>query len=192
MSRLMTKPTKWFVRPANTQNSLGISAQSDQSLHCPHEETLGPQLPIERTAKTLIRLGGCPGWSESSLGAKLICCFCHEAANAKCSIRVYICDSYSASETLLLVQTVYDYEFGEFSGSFYHSIFWRSIVTLSWWRKYRSWWSCSFNILTIDSICLHSAPYFLCLHTEPWQQKSKNIWHPKNYCNYLKIWNVWF
>ena len=28
------------------------SAQSDQSLRCPHEETLGPQLPLERTAKT--------------------------------------------------------------------------------------------------------------------------------------------
>ena len=27
------------------------------SLRCPHDETLGPQLPIERTAKTLIRLG---------------------------------------------------------------------------------------------------------------------------------------
>ena len=25
------------------------------SLHCPHEETLGPKLSIERTAKTLIR-----------------------------------------------------------------------------------------------------------------------------------------
>ena len=37
------------------------SAQSDQSLRCPHEETLGPQLPIERTAKTLIRLGGAQG-----------------------------------------------------------------------------------------------------------------------------------
>ena len=29
-------------------------AQSDQSLLCPHEETLGPLLPIEHTAKTLI------------------------------------------------------------------------------------------------------------------------------------------
>ena len=27
----------------------------------------------ERTAKTLIRLGGCPGWSESSLGAHSFC-----------------------------------------------------------------------------------------------------------------------
>ena len=29
---------KWFVRPAKTQ----ISLQSDQSLHCPHEESLVP------------------------------------------------------------------------------------------------------------------------------------------------------
>ena len=43
--------------------SAWASAQSDQSLRCPHQETLGILLPIERTAKTLIRLGGCPGWS---------------------------------------------------------------------------------------------------------------------------------
>ena len=34
-----------------------------------------------RTAKTLIRLGGCPGWSESSLGAQPFCWFCHVAAH---------------------------------------------------------------------------------------------------------------
>ena len=51
----MTKPTKWHVRQAKTQLSFA-SAHSDQSLRCPHEETLGPQLPIERTAKTLIKL----------------------------------------------------------------------------------------------------------------------------------------
>ena len=34
-----------------------------------------------RTAKTLIRLGGCPGWSDSSLGAHSLCCFCHVAAH---------------------------------------------------------------------------------------------------------------
>ena len=67
----MTKPTKWAVCPAKNQISLSIH-QSDQSLRCPHEEALGPKLPIERTAKTLIRLGGCPGWSESSLGAHVI------------------------------------------------------------------------------------------------------------------------
>ena len=48
------------------------SAPSDQSLRCPHEESSGPFLPIERTAKIWIRLGGCPGWSESSLGAQVI------------------------------------------------------------------------------------------------------------------------
>ena len=52
--------------------SAWASAQSDQSFRCPHEESLGPYLPIERTSKILIRLGGCLGWSESSLGAKII------------------------------------------------------------------------------------------------------------------------
>ena len=78
MSRRTTKSTKWHVRPAKIQISLGIrplsqsTAQSDQSLRCLHEEALGPWLPIIRTAKTLIRLGGCPGWSESLLGAQVV------------------------------------------------------------------------------------------------------------------------
>ena len=80
LSRLMTKPTKWHVHPAKTQISLGIRPVW-QSLRCPHEETLGPQLPNEYPAKTLIRLGGCPGWSESSLGAQSFCWFCLEAAH---------------------------------------------------------------------------------------------------------------
>ena len=57
------------------------SDQSDQSLCCPPEETLGLQLPIERTVKTLIRLSGCPGWSESSLGTHTILLVFHEAAH---------------------------------------------------------------------------------------------------------------
>ena len=84
------------VRTAKTQINLGIhpvwseslwrlgsawaSAQSDQNLRCPHEESLGPELPIECKAKTLIRLGGCPGWSESLQGAHSFCCFCHVLA----------------------------------------------------------------------------------------------------------------
>ena len=50
--------------------SAWASAQSDQSLRCPHEETLGPQLL--RALQRLIRLGGSPGWSESSLGTQTI------------------------------------------------------------------------------------------------------------------------
>ena len=34
-----------------------------------------------RSAKILIRLGGCPGWSEPSLGAHSFCWFCHVAAH---------------------------------------------------------------------------------------------------------------
>ena len=53
----MTKQTKWLCAQRGLR-SAWASAQSDQSLCCPHEESLGPQLPIERTVKTLIRLGG--------------------------------------------------------------------------------------------------------------------------------------
>ena len=51
MSRLMTKPTKWQCAQRRLR-SAWASAQSDQSLRCPHEESLGPWLPIELTAKT--------------------------------------------------------------------------------------------------------------------------------------------
>ena len=37
------------------------------------------QCVFMRTAKTLIRLGRCPGLSESMLGAQSFCWFCHEA-----------------------------------------------------------------------------------------------------------------
>ena len=68
------KPTKWSVCPARTIISLGIrpvSAQSDQSLWSPHDERLGLWLRIKRIAKTLNRLGRCPGWSESLLDAQI-------------------------------------------------------------------------------------------------------------------------
>ena len=42
MSRIMTKPTKWLVRQAKTQISLGVAQSSDQRLRCPHEDSLGP------------------------------------------------------------------------------------------------------------------------------------------------------
>ena len=73
--------TGWAAAWQNQQNDLCAQqtlrsalacAQSDQSLRCPHEETLGPYLPNECTAKNLIRLGGCQGWSESLLGTQVI------------------------------------------------------------------------------------------------------------------------
>ena len=88
MSRDMTKPTKWVCAQRRLR-SAWASAQSDQSLRCPHEETLGPWLSIERTAKTLI----CPGWSESSLGVHSFCLFCHVAAHL---LTVCPCASFSS------------------------------------------------------------------------------------------------
>ena len=51
---------------------VNVSAQSDQSLRCPHEETLHPWLPKVRPMNILIRLRECAGWSESSLGAHVL------------------------------------------------------------------------------------------------------------------------
>ena len=35
-------------------------------------KVLGPELPTERLVKALIRLYGCPGWSQSSLGVQVL------------------------------------------------------------------------------------------------------------------------
>ena len=55
-------PSEDSDQPGNLPSLIRVfavwaSAQSDQSLHCPHEEALGPKLPIECTAKTQISLG---------------------------------------------------------------------------------------------------------------------------------------
>ena len=41
MSRLVTKPTKWLCAQRSLR-STWASAQSDQSLRCPHEQKIGP------------------------------------------------------------------------------------------------------------------------------------------------------
>ena len=67
----MTKHTKWHVCPSKTQTSLGIRpVWSEFSLSAWRK--LGSLTFFERTMKDLIRLGGCPGWSESSLDAQSI------------------------------------------------------------------------------------------------------------------------
>ena len=52
--------------------SAWASAQSDQSLRCPPEETLGPYLPIELTAKTLIRPDEADAQADLSLRSILL------------------------------------------------------------------------------------------------------------------------
>ena len=51
--------------------SAWASAQSDQSLRCPHEECLGSELPTERTAQTDLSLR----WAHVPF-----CWICHEVA----------------------------------------------------------------------------------------------------------------
>ena len=74
-SRCLTKPcdktNKMTYAPREDSDQPGHpSVWSESSLSA--WRNLGTLATIECTAKTLIRLGGCPGWSESSLGAKVI------------------------------------------------------------------------------------------------------------------------
>ena len=71
MSHDMTKPTKWLCAQPRLR-SAWASTQSDQSLRCALNGQLRTQGCFVRTAKTLIRLGRCPGWSESSLGTHFV------------------------------------------------------------------------------------------------------------------------
>ena len=81
LSQLMTKPTKWYVRPAKTQISLSIHPiWSVFAVHMKKAWVLSYPLSVQWRP---IRLGKCPGWSESSLVAchfvgfvmrRFICC----------------------------------------------------------------------------------------------------------------------
>ena len=68
MSRDMTKPTKWVCALWRLRSACA-SAQSEQSSLCTQWVAKDPSF---FHAETLIRLGRCPGWSESSLGAHAI------------------------------------------------------------------------------------------------------------------------
>ena len=74
------KTNKMTVYPAKTQISLGIRPVGSESLLSAWRK-LGSLATHWAQAKTLIRLGGCPGWSESLQGAQSFCWFCHEAAH---------------------------------------------------------------------------------------------------------------
>ena len=78
-SHLMTKPAKWHVRQAKTQISLGIRpVWSVFAVRMKKHRVLSYPLSAQRR---LIRLGGCPGWSESLLGTHSFSWFCHEAVH---------------------------------------------------------------------------------------------------------------
>ena len=71
----MTKPTMWMYAQRRLR-SAWASAQSDQSLRCPHEETWVLSYPVCAQQRLW-----CPVWSESSLCAHSCCWFCHVVAH---------------------------------------------------------------------------------------------------------------
>ena len=76
LGRLMTKPRKWHVRPAKTQISLCMRPVWSESSVCAQwvaEDPILLHADSEDSDQTgRIRLGGCPGWFESLLGAHAI------------------------------------------------------------------------------------------------------------------------
>ena len=81
-----------YIWAATRQNQLSDCAPSEDSVQPGHPPSLIRVFAVRMkkawvlnypmsAAKTLIRLGGCPGWSESSLVAQSFCWFCHEAAH---------------------------------------------------------------------------------------------------------------
>ena len=81
MSRLMSKQSTNWLCAQRRLRSAWTSAHSDRSLRCALNGKLRTHASFMRTAKTLIRLGGFLGWSESSPGAQSFCWFCNEVAH---------------------------------------------------------------------------------------------------------------
>ena len=79
----------WAATGQNQQNGCVPSKDSDQPGHPPTlirvfavrmKKPWVISYPLS-TQRRLIRLGRCPGWSDSSLGTHLFCWFCHVVAH---------------------------------------------------------------------------------------------------------------
>ena len=130
-NHLITKPTKWHVRLAKTQISLGICpVWSESSLSAWRK--LGSLAPIECTAKTLIRLGGCPGWTESLLGAQSRCRFFRAVAHMfNLNPSKYFKDFFSSNiyNYIFIMQHIYWTSFEWLSDIWFT---WKGIRLLTW------------------------------------------------------------
>ena len=91
MSRLVTKPTKWSVRRAKTQISLGIRPVWSESSLCAQWVAKDPSF-LHGNSEDSIRLGGCPGWIESSLGPHAILfVLSRGSSNGFSALRAWFC-----------------------------------------------------------------------------------------------------
>ena len=75
----MTKPAKWHV-PSEDSDQPGHPPSLIRVLVVYIKKVWIPSYPLN-AQRRLIRLGGSPGWSESSLDAQWFCWFCHAAAH---------------------------------------------------------------------------------------------------------------
>ena len=74
--------------------------------------------------QTLIRLGGCPGWSESSLGAQSFCWFCHVVA--------YICFHFYGTHINTVVFLITDKLCNHVQIVFCNIIWWPLVSNGNW------------------------------------------------------------
>ena len=90
----------WTTTWQNQQNECAASEDSDQPGHPPSlirvfyvrmKKAWVLSYPLS-AQRRLIRLGGCPGWSESSLGAHSFCWYCHVAAHLCDVVLKFHCD----------------------------------------------------------------------------------------------------
>ena len=124
------------------------SAQSDQSLCCALNGKVRTQAFFMRTAKTLIRLGGCPGWSESSLGAHSFCYFCHVAAQIVFRwYETYYTQSWLNSRKQLLLCNP-EWYFFHIDKTQFNILFLISLFQQFWLRK---WKKTSKNMLNLQA-----------------------------------------
>ena len=93
MSHSMTKPTKWHVCPVKTQTSLGICPVWSVFAICMKKHWV-LSYPKSEQGK-LIRLGRCPGWSESSLGTQVILLVLSCAGSNHNTIRTMLVNMYA-------------------------------------------------------------------------------------------------
>ena len=77
-ARLMTKPAKWLCAKRRSEQPGHPRSLIRASLSAWRK--LGFLATYWAHSEDSDQTSGCPGWSESSLGAQSFCWFCHEAA----------------------------------------------------------------------------------------------------------------
>ena len=136
MSLLTTKPTKWPVRPAKAQISLGIRpVWSVFTVRLKKAWVLSYLLNAWRR---LIRLHGCQGWSVSSLGEQIILLVVSwggsNSVNSDQSVPFWIC-SFEQSDLGIHVYTPFCLKAVSRNFPWHFYVFCKYSSVFSWTKK---------------------------------------------------------